>query len=318
MIAIILTAIILVIVHSTFYSDKSENSDLQKNATILNGKETQWAKSVIGKGVSIKDNFLWIDSENVNVPISSKDVDINGKKVTDCYTDKKGNLIVRVSNQKEIVIGKVNCKIDSEVKRFVVRFYDDKTLLKEEKIRDGENAISPNPPEKRGYSFQKWDKQFNDVKSDLNVYAVYKKETSGTEVYIENVEVQEGKEVETSVKVKNNPGILGMIIQLNYDENHLELIQAENGESVKKYLTLTKGKKNVSGCKFVWDGVQLPDEKSKDGKILSLKFRTKNVKKGDRYEIGLKIKNGDIVNQKLLPVEFTVSNGYVHIATEKR
>ena len=116
--------------------------------------------------------------------------------------------------------------------------------------------------------------------SDLDVYAIYQKKSTITEIYVENKKACVDGEVQTYVKVKNNPGILGMIIQVDYDSKHLELIKAENGNAVKNNLTLTKGKKMVSGCKFVWDGVQLSDGGKKDGNILSLKFKIKKSVEG--------------------------------------
>lgn len=319
----VLTIAVIVIVilcgYNLYRSNSTANTSTQTGNQVFAGNELNWAKSVIGKNVYIKQNELWIDNINMKVAISKDENDINGKKITDCYTDKDQNLIIRLSNQNEIVIGKSRQKVDLNTKKYLVRFFgENKELLKEENVREGENAVSPNPKDKKGYSFEKWDKQFDHVTSNLDVYAIYQKKSTITEIYVENKKACVDGEVQTYVKVKNNSGILGMIIQVDYDSKHLELIKAENGNAVKNNLTLTKGKKLVSGCKFVWDGVQLSDGGKKDGNILSLKFKIKKSVEGDEYKIKLKIKDGDVVNQKLLPIECIATDGYINIGSEKR
>lgn len=57
---------------------------------------------------------------------------------------------------------------------YIVKFLDDKgNLLKEEDVASGASATAPMPPEKEGYAFIGWDKEFNNVASDLTVTAEY-------------------------------------------------------------------------------------------------------------------------------------------------
>ena len=176
----VLTIAVIVIVilcgYNLYRSNSTANTSTQTGNQVFAGNELNWAKSVIGKNVYIKQNEFWIGNINMKVAISKDKNDINGKKITDCYTDKDQNLIIRLSNQNEIVIGKSRQKVDLNTKKYLVRFFGkNKELLKEENVREGENAVSPNPKDKKGYSFKKWDKQFDHVTSDLDVYAIYQK-----------------------------------------------------------------------------------------------------------------------------------------------
>ncbi|MCR4429640.1 MAG: InlB B-repeat-containing protein [Tepidanaerobacteraceae bacterium] len=57
---------------------------------------------------------------------------------------------------------------------YTVRFLDDKgNVLKEEDIVSGKGATAPVPPEKEGYVFIGWDKEFGKVSSDLTATAQY-------------------------------------------------------------------------------------------------------------------------------------------------
>lgn len=59
---------------------------------------------------------------------------------------------------------------------YTVTFYDwDDVVLKMQKVRRGQAATAPADPVREGYAFTGWDKEFANVQADLNVYAVYTK-----------------------------------------------------------------------------------------------------------------------------------------------
>ncbi len=106
------------------------------------------------------------------------------------------------------------------------------------------------------------------------------------------------KGVEVPIVVKNNPGMLGMIISVTYD-NSLALVSAENGEAVSGVLTLTKPGSFASGCSFVWDGQELNDSDIKDGTVLLLKFDISESASAGKHAIMLSYDEGDIVDAEL-------------------
>lgn len=58
--------------------------------------------------------------------------------------------------------------------KFSVIFYNDNdTIISEQEISYGENAIEPDAPLKEGYTFIGWDKEFNNVTSNLEVRPRY-------------------------------------------------------------------------------------------------------------------------------------------------
>lgn len=61
-----------------------------------------------------------------------------------------------------------------EKEYYTVTFLDiNDEIIEEQKVKNGENAIAPTPPEIRFYSFIKWDKEFSNVKDDITVKAIY-------------------------------------------------------------------------------------------------------------------------------------------------
>lgn len=60
------------------------------------------------------------------------------------------------------------------IKQFKVEFIArDGTVLKDELIDEGGNATAPKVPSLEGYNFKGWDKEFNNIKSNMKVTATY-------------------------------------------------------------------------------------------------------------------------------------------------
>ncbi len=66
-----------------------------------------------------------------------------------------------------------------ETETFIVKFIDkDGNILKTEEVVKGNSATAPSVPSIDGYLFKGWDKEFNNVTSDLEVKAVYEQSTA--------------------------------------------------------------------------------------------------------------------------------------------
>lgn len=73
------------------------------------------------------------------------------------------NKTLEVINNKELL-----------VEKYTVTFKDSEgNILKEETVKKGEDATAPNAPTKDGYEFKGWDQDFDNVKEDLVVTALY-------------------------------------------------------------------------------------------------------------------------------------------------
>ena len=121
------------------------------------------------------------------------------------------------------------------------------------------------------------------------------------------------KNVNIIVSVKNNPGILGMVLKLEYDENALVLRSASNGKAVSDVLTLTKPKTFTSGCNFGWDGVSISENEIKDGDVLVLSFDIRDSAKRGSYPIKVSFQKGNVVDKKLKSIPLKTINGVVEV-----
>lgn len=273
------------------------------------GDIENWAKSILGKSVIQKKGTWWIDNHDTGVRAEDKDV---GKKdiiVTGCF-QKDGHMWIKLSNDKKIDGGKINSDIKSLEIEYSVQFLDfDGSLLKKEMVKRGEAAHEPKIPERKGYKFRKWDKNFESINEDIVITAQYIK--SGSPVlFSEKVKVKPGeKGVKVPIKINKNPGILGMEIAVSYDEKVMKLVGASNGQAFKGVLNFTKGKLLNSGCKYVWDGQEISKKETKNGEILVLNFDVYDTAKKGTYLIDITYEDGNIVDNALSPVTIYVEGG---------
>ena len=117
--------------------------------------------------------------------------------------------------------------------------------------------------------------------------------------------------VAVTVSVQNNPGILGMVLSVAYDESALTLTDAAIGDAVKDTLNMTKPGEFKSQCRFVWDGEQIQKKDVHDGSIITLKFSVSKNAAAGRYPIDIFFNDGDIVDNDLKQLDFEVVNGSV-------
>ncbi len=136
--------------------------------------------------------------------------------------------------------------------------------------------------------------------------------TKDAVLVVDKVWAQPGEEIQVSIKIENNPGILGAALTLNWEDS-LELVSSSNGEAFSE-LTLQKPANMVSGCRFVWYGSEV--KKVMDSDILNLTFLVREDAKDEEfYSIGVSYDQGDIRDVNYNLVDFTIEAGGIRVIT---
>ncbi len=131
---------------------------------------------------------------------------------------------------------------------------------------------------------------------------------------VDNIKAKAGeKNVELAVSVGNNPGILGMSFNVNYDENAVKLVKVKSGTAVENVLTFTPSNELSTGCKFIWDGTELRADQIRDGDVLVLSFDILADAEDGEYSIDISYGDGDIVDYKLIPIDMNIQKGKIYI-----
>ncbi len=196
---------------------------------------------------------------------------------------------------------------------YTVTFVDyNGTELKKETVESGKAATAPSAPARDGYVFVGWDKEFNNITSNLTVTATYEKNYTEPTFAVQSVTVNAGDTVTLAINVKNNLGILAMTLCLTYDDSVLDLISASNGTALSM-LTMTPSKTLSSGCKFAWDGVEITEDDVIDGEILVLTFAISDSAAKGTYDIVVSYTEGDIYDNDINPLSFEIENGTITV-----
>ena len=98
-----------------------------------------------------------------------------------------------------------NVRVQEAEKLYTVRFYDyDYTLLKEQKVGEGMNAVPPTTPTHAGMTFTGWDGAYTNIQKDIALHALYSVE--GIEAKLSEANgltyVKEGEKINLNIYVK--------------------------------------------------------------------------------------------------------------------
>ncbi len=173
-----------------------------------------------------------------------------------------------------------------------VTFQDfDGAVLKTEVVETGKAATAPAEPQRDGYTFVGWDKDFSSVVKDTVITAEYLRITETT-FMVDTIDITpEEKTAKIKVSVNKNPGILGMMFSVNYDEEVLKLASCQNGAALAA-LTFQEPSRYINGCNFVWYGSETGEVM--DGEMLILTFEITEDAKPGTYPISISWNDRDI------------------------
>ena len=210
----------------------------------------------------------------------------NCTSLTDVYydgTEEEWNNKVSIAANNDPILNATMHFNEPAVETFTVTFVDyDGTVLKTETVESGMSATAPAEPTREGYTFIGWSESYTNVTSDLIITAQYNEPpkfvVSTTTTYAGSTDVV------VTVSIENNPGMLGMVLKLNYDDVALTLTNASKGAALYSH-ALTKPGQFVDGCNFVMDTMELEEEDYEDGVILTLKFTVSSSAPVGSYDI---------------------------------
>ena len=205
------------------------------------------------------------------------------------------------------------CSAVEPVHAFTVQFKDyDGTVLSSQLVPAGEDAVPPQSPQRSGYVFAGWSGNYTNIQADCVFVAQYKEDTTPT-IVVESAEGKAGDSAVTvKVRIRNNPGILGMTLKVTYDATAIELIDSASGAAVSK-LNYTKPGRYKNGCVFAWYADQLNMEDIADGELLILTFRIPSTTLAGEYPIEISYTYGDVFDRNLQSLNLKIENGSIRV-----
>ena len=198
----------------------------------------------------------------------------------------------------------------NDANTFSVVFQDaEGNVLKTEEIQKGEDATPPEEPEKDGYQFVGWNYDYEDVQTDITVVPVFEEITEPTLV-VKKVTAKAGDKVEVPISLQNNPGFLGMVVNIQYNEDALTLTEVSNGSLLEGYM-FTPPKNMKSGCNAAWNITDIPEDID-DGEILVLHFKVSDKTHTGTYSVSVSCLN-DAYDESFHAFSFDSIQGCVNV-----
>lgn len=138
----------------------------------------------------------------------------------------------------------------------------------------------------------------------------YASEKKSVTIMFDSITVTAGSEFTVDISVKDNPGILGAGLKIDFDSK-LTLKKVESGDAFSS-LVMTKPGKLQSPYQVVWDGVELSADDITDGAILQMTFSVSDsVKAGEVFKFEVSSEKGEFVDTNLNPLDVEVIGGEI-------
>ena len=279
------------------------------------------AKTAEGVTVVGIDNSAFAGEPITSITIPSTVVEIGRKAFNGCTalkdvyydgTEEEWNEKVSVSSNNDPLLDATFHFVIPPAVTYTVTFKDhDGTVLKTETVEEGKAATAPTAPTREGYTFIGWDKAFANVTSDLVVTAKYDIEVTGPALILNGATASAGAtDVVVTVSVKNNPGIMGAIFSISYDDSVLTLTNATNGVTAKG-VSYTEPSRYKDPTMFIWDALDLTW--TEDGVILNLTFSVDSAAQAGNYPITLNYAPNDMRGEDGVSLDFAVVNTAIEV-----
>ena len=144
--------------------------------------------------------------------LSSVSVDSGEAAIAPADPTREGYTFIGWDKDFSNVTDNITVTAQYQINRYRVRFFDyDDTLLHTDSVEYQSAAVAPADPYHVGYTFVGWDKEFNSITADLDIYAQYEmgEERDMTIVFCNGIDGNEIQSQSISIKLPQAPEIEG-------------------------------------------------------------------------------------------------------------
>ena len=132
-------------------------------------------------------------------------------------------------------------------------------------------------------------------------------------VRIENKTVHRGQTFELQIYLDQNPGLVSLMLEVEYDKSAMELVGVEHGNALKSHTFTTSNTETEDGFlitpfRMLWDG-RTQDKST--GVLVTLTFESKvDAEVGD-YPVNISYDKQNTNVEYGIPCDVNIKNGYV-------
>jgi hypothetical protein len=128
---------------------------------------------------------------------------------------------------------------------------------------------------------------------------------------VATAEGKRGETVDINVSIDDNPGIVTMYLNMNYDKTRLKLTEVKNGSVLKD--PAHGGNLSLVPYSLNWDGSLLTENITENGVIVTLSFEVLSDAPMGDAEVSITYDTGNIYNMNIEDIAFDITNGKITI-----
>ena len=130
-------------------------------------------------------------------------------------------------------------------------------------------------------------------------------------IWAEKVIIDNNEEVRVPIKIANNPGIVALMIKVNYDGEMLELTGVENGTVFNKSSAVFSRDLSTDPYGLLWEDGLSASNNTNNGILATLVFRVRAGSPVSRSEVKITVDEDSTLDTDLNSVHFETSAGVV-------
>ena len=315
------------IFYTTNGSNPTESSNKYTGAFVLSNSATvkaiamqncRFNSSVASKSVTVTKHTVTFKDWNGSV-LKTQSVFHGGAATAPANPTRTGYTFTGWDKAFNNVTADLVVTAQYSINSYTVTFKDwNGTVLKTQQVQYGGAATAPANPTREGYTFTGWDKAFSNITANLVVTAQYVQNepvstpvpSDAPQIVVGSKTTMAGNTVTVDVSLKNNPGIISMMLHLAYDDALTLVSIGDTG------LMPGRVHGDVTDILF-WDNGTSSENITVDGVIATLTFKVDEDAEPGEYGIRLTYNNDDddIINLDFDPVEFAVINGKIKVSS---
>lgn len=202
-----------------------------------------------------------------------------------------------------------------EINKYTVTFkgVDGAVIKTINNVEHGSAVVAPTPPDVQGYIFVGWDKEFNNVTSDLTVNGLYEiNDVNAPKISIDSKRGVAGNRVSVNVSIANNPGIASATLRVKFNTDVLTLVEVND---LGKLGTQVHKPQLGSPYTLTWANDTINNNIIYNGDVATLVFEIADDAEVGNYPIELSYDydNYDIYNVDAQKVMFHTINGSISV-----
>ena len=136
--------------------------------------------------------------------------------------------------------------------------------------------------------------------------------TESPKLSIKSTSAESGETIDVEVILSDNPGIIALSFDVEYDSERLELIKAEDGKILGTSTSLFGNDTTANPYRLCWDDLST-ENNTGNGTVATLTFKVKEDAPSGIASVGLILNQGSTFNVDMEDVAFTTESGVINV-----